>query len=790
MVSNSKILTVSYGTFSCTLEGFDDSFDTMKAIAEYFRDLAADDRYFGAEPAAPDAEMLARIAEREISRRVEAHDTNGKIHLRAGTAALSAADRSADKTAEFVAPTPPDAEEQTAAEPVEQTAPTLAPALRAAHSASESMADKLRRIRAVAAPSVSTFPGSGFDEDDNAEDFLTRADSQSQEIQRPEPQTAPETQATPEAQADPVESTDVAAEDAPSETTLDSGATAAVPDLETEFAKNITVDPVLDTAEPASEVVVETAQETETDDTEASDESDDDLPEPEADAEGDDDILTRLSADAHAAPDAAPDTAEEADVATAAEQPDDLDAFLRDASVDAEAMDDTDDYDDEADDAYGAGDDTLSQLLADTMDGGAKAADASVDDDPAVIERVETEQLESELAESTPDDGTLADEGLADDAPEAEAEPDDHEAAAPHAARVIKMKRSDLDAALASGNLQEEMEATAVPDDLSDEAEADLQRELAEVEAELHQSRAPETIIADVAMQNAPTDTEDEDEDEADIASLAQDAEPDEANDAEDIVEADHESDSRRAKNLGAPASDAQTARIFDEANSQLQEPESNQRRNAIQHLRAAVAATKAERSAGGAMQIDVDDQPYRNDLQSAVRPRRPQPVATSMTPRPSANPAPRPAPLKLVAEQRIDAPGATAVQPVRPRRITRADLAPAKPEQSAQLDGDNAAEGSGAQGIAGFADFAEQMGASSLTEMLEAAAAYMADVEGMSQFSRPMLMQKLREAQEEEFTREDGLRSFGQLLREGKLQKLKGGRFAVTSVTEFRQSA
>ncbi|MCW1956392.1 MAG: hypothetical protein KIH71_010810 [Roseobacter sp.] len=680
MVNTNKILTVSYGTFSCTLEGFDDSFGTMKAIAEYFRDLAADDRYFGAEPPSPDAEMLARIAEREISRRVEAHRDDNTFVLRAGPASLPQP-----------APQPiahaPDAPQASPTSAAEAAAPAAAP---------------------PKAPPVAP------EADAQAE---TQADASQS---KPAPQAAPPLTAPLAAAPDRLKpAQDPNSVAAKLQRIRD---VVSQHDAEDSYSEDEHADPFLSEEDPAPEDILSSAQ---------------------------NDIAAALAAD---------------------------DA-LEDARHSAEP---------EADTSAGA-----TPQAADEND----AHDESEEEDiSALLDRLATPETPR-----APTDGQKP----AEPAPAPEA-------AGQLRARVIKMKKTDVDAALSAGDIQQD-DSPKRPDiasSLSDEDEADLMRELAAVEAEAAQGRQAETPRAEQDAAQYDDDAYDEDDDIYNEADFDEDAYDEDSFDEDGFEEDDVENSSIgeglsdaadatgaedtagnlfsdqdaathqivastvravRSARLVETATDDQMGRILEETNTKLDEDEGRGRRNAIAHLRAAVQATEAERNMGGDLGADGrDTEVYRDDLETAVRPRRP--VHPQGKSRPDMR---RAAPLKLVAEQRIDTPKQDG--PVRPRRI----LASESPSQA-----------KAASGTADFSDYVQSVGAQNLSEVLEAAASYMAFVQGQDAFSRPELMSKLNATDHADTSREDRLRSFGQLLRAGKIRKLGGGRFEASEDISYRPTA
>ena len=263
---------------------------------------------------------------------------------------------------------------------------------------------------------------------------------------------------------------------------------------------------------------------------------------------------------------------------------------------------------------------------------------------------------------------------------------------------------------------------------LSEEDEADLQRTLAALKAE-------------------------DDDDDDDVPSVVTSAAP----------VADHGPKSRR--DPLPDTSEAEMSRIMSQANEELADPEASRRRDAIAHLKAAVAATEAARQLGDTgVDVAMTEDAFRDDLEQVVRPRR-APRSETTTDRT------RPAPLKLVASQRIDLEhDATPARTVQPRRVATEPVA--------------------ADDAGNFAEFAESMGASSLQDLLEAAAAYTAYVEGSEDFSRPHIMQKVRQTVTEDFSREDGLRSFGTLLRQGRIERARNGRFTVSDQNRFKPDA
>lgn len=206
-------------------------------------------------------------------------------------------------------------------------------------------------------------------------------------------------------------------------------------------------------------------------------------------------------------------------------------------------------------------------------------------------------------------------------------------------------------------------------------------------------------------------------------------------------------------------------SRLMAEAEQKMEDPDGTTRRDAFAHLRAAVAARSADKSMQAATPEDETTRPYRRDLAQAIKPRRPVPDG-QRTQRPTD---PSTTPLKLAPEQRVDDSKPKA-GPVTPRRI------------AAEVDADHAS----ATDI-GFAAFAEACGATQLPELLEAAAAHMRFVEGREVFSRPQLMTRVRQADAENFRREEALRGFAQLLQTGKIEKIGSGRFQAADTIGFR---
>lgn len=669
MVGSSKVLTVSYGTFSCTLEGFDDSFDTMKAIAEYFRDLAADDRYFGAEPPTPDAEMLARIAEREIARRVEARMSDGGIHLRAADATMPRAQ---------VAATPA----RVASAPVSQAEPTMPPAAMAQPAAamprtapmpSESVAAKLQRIRSVVGKSA-VQPAEFIEDLAPLQEFVEAEEIDTLTFGYEE--TAQETQG------------------------------AAVP-----VAEVVSEEPVLEeTLEEDTSIAAILSDVDEEDEFEAPEELeladiDEEDAEFDEEVEEEDALLNRLTAD------------------------------LDEPEQETETLEDLADEDVEEEET--AEDDSLLQEIAAAVAPEApapQAEDAPKDLRALARNRVRvirmkraSEDFERTLTVESSDTSIFVD-----------AE-DDLEEETPAVAAKKEVNLADLDGL-------DEFDVTS--DALSDEEEAELLRELSQIEedAEEDDFDDEQDFVAE-----EETDTFEEDYDEVPVHTPAPSQNP--------------------LRRMGralldrAPDQSDDVNRIADRADEHLREPESNRRREAFSQLKAAVAATEAARMLGEKQETEeTRENPFRRVLDQVVRPRSAK----------AEEERPRPAPLKLVASQRVDVAPVEAPKPglpVMPRRIAVQSNAVRKEEIE--------------QDASGFAQFASDMGAQSIEELLEAAAAHTTFVEGLEDFSRPQVMRKLMEI--DTFDREDSLRAFGTLLREGRIAKVRNGRFAISEDTDYR---
>lgn len=632
----SKILTVSYGTFSCTLEGFDDTLGTMKAIAEYFRDLSAKDRYFGAEPPALDPEALANVASRSANLQVEAKVSDSGVHLTPGKPVDSG------KQGATEMPAPPVKDDAPAQEKQEDVQSTLVvpsseyddaqdealvksvpapenPVLKQETSepGTESIAAKLRRIRAVVAAKQATSSTSSI----FAEDF------------QPEP---------------------------------DSGQKDDAADEEDEPAITEPQNRIAAEQQAASTVEQETATEETPQDVSGS--------EPE-----EDDMSVTLP-----------------DVDFPLE--DDFDLDDEELSV-ANILDVVEDEDEEETASGQDGDETAP--VEDTPN---ETAAAPQEEKPVVrpvhpvVHPVRpAKDRQPEQQDSKPEN--------ADQAPVDPALVPDTETVL-NAVKGILGKTS-----------------------LSEDDETELFTQLASIEVEETSSRVSVSLDRGIGA----------------------------------ALRADRAS--RVINTEGGGEDEVALERLLEETNAKLDTSESHRRRSAISHLRAAVAATFADKKLdlGDADGAGDGAEAYRSALADVVQPK----TANSYVEPDDSGVAP----LVLATDQRVD------VENIAKDGLALVDN---PVDDRDRLIADNTS----------FAEFVSEVGATELPDLMEAAAAYAAYIEGRPHFARPQIIRQVAEfTGKDSFNREEGLRSFGQLLRQGKIVKIRRGQFGIADNTRFKPS-